>query len=692
MVLFFSHIGELLRLIWAILCVPIYAIIRNHFNIFIKIAELDIASNVNINEIYNRVTMIITIVMTFYVTFSVVKYTVSPETINDKEKGAGKVVIRIMGAILLIAFVPTIFSTAYELQNRLIKTQVFSKIILGKQAWDYSSYGSSFSADTFGAFYRVDEKNCENDCESAQKHVNIAVEKIKQGGSTISIVKSIVEGENFDDAIEFDGLLAVIFGCFVIYVLFLYSIDVAIRVIQLLYLQIIAPIAIMSFIIPNKDNMFQKWTKQCITTYLDLFIRISIMYFGMLLIDILGHSWSIVGLTSDGKQIGPIAYIFFIVGILIFIQRAPKLLSELLPQSGAASIGFGTSWKTRGEPLKKSLDSIKKPIATTVGGVSSAISTINSIKNGRLKEALKEKYTDENGKDMKGKRRTEQAFIVGKSLFAGGREAAKNNRVIGAYANRANQANKAANKLFEGGSSLEHDVYGLKYQHVKERLDYYMEGLKTVVDRRKTAKDSRSELKTMKAVEAYVAEWNERGMGDPTKRGEFRKTIEKMMDTYATSGKTAEDKEQFEVKLKNAIQNTGIYERDSEAERNVITFIKEQFIKDAGTGNDRGTTELEILERNIKEYLGAAKSIKSKDGSGQPHIYTFQDKDENGHLVTKTLDASKLTLEQLVKYGGDIETAANSQIVETRASNEYKTASANAHIPGQNDGNSSNNN
>ena len=294
-------IAGFLRFLWAMLCVPVYAIIRTNFNIFVKIAEIDISSAVNILEIYKRATMVMTIVMTFYVTFNIVQYTISPDTMADKEKGAGKVVYRIIGAILLIAFVPTIFSMAYKIQNRLIKTQVFSKIILGEENWDYQTYGSSFAADTFSAFFRVNEDVCGNNCEEANEKVAKVIEGIRQDGSTGYILETMVY--ELDEAVEFDGLLALVFGCYVIYVIFLYSIDVAIRCIQLLYLQIIAPIAIMSFIIPNKDNMFQKWTKQCLTTYLDLFIRISILYFAMLLIKVLGHSWSIFEITSDGISI-----------------------------------------------------------------------------------------------------------------------------------------------------------------------------------------------------------------------------------------------------------------------------------------------------------------------------------------------------------------------------------------------------
>ena len=125
----FEFIGGIFNVIWAILCLPVYALIRTIFNIFIKIAELNILSTTDMNDVYKRVTMIITIVMSFYVVFNIVKFTIQPETFSDKEKGAGKIVTRMVIAILLIAFIPTIFSMAYKIQNRIINTQVIPKIM-----------------------------------------------------------------------------------------------------------------------------------------------------------------------------------------------------------------------------------------------------------------------------------------------------------------------------------------------------------------------------------------------------------------------------------------------------------------------------------------------------------------------------------------------------------------------------------
>ena len=712
--------GGLLNFVWAIICWPVYAVIRTNFNVFVKIAEIDLAANVNITEIYKRATMIMTIVMTFYVTFNIVKYTISPDTIADKEKGVGKVVYRIIGAILLIAFVPTLFSMAYKIQNRLIKTQVFSKIILGEENWDYQTYGSSFAADTFSAFYRVDEQHCAEStmgCEKAREQVAKVIEGIRRDGSTAYVLDSMIT--NFSvNAIDFDGLLALVFGCYVVYVIFLYSIDVAIRCIQLLYLQIIAPIAIMTFIIPNKDNTFQKWVKQCLTTYLDLFIRISILYFAMLIIKILGHSWDILLITSDGKHIGPIAYIFFITGILIFIQRAPKLLEELFPKAGAASIGFGTQWKTRGEPLKKSFDSLKRPISSIVGGTSSVISTIKSLKAGNLKKALLGKFTDnpldENGNPLpegdarnkilrKNKRRRafHSAYIAGKSLLGGGIEGGKKNRIFGAYADREKQGQAAENVLNDGGTPFGHDIRGMHYQGVLDDFQHFIDKLNGVVDGRKTMKESREELKTLKALRSYLAEWQANGVGDAAKRGEFGKAMEKIVDAYTIT----HNKTEAENRIVAALLDSGIVGRDEDSSefQAVVSGLLSNLEKDGAS------QEGHIHRTNITEYRKAAMGAEGAlDETGQVFTYgEFTDvpkRNADGSIVTQLVEEeneagetvtvrkvvfkklSELTDEEFVRFAaGDIESTSSDRIRQVQTSAEFKEAKANAHVPGTKD-------
>ena len=114
-------VPDALRLLGALVCNLIYLLIANLFEAFFALAELNLLDNVSIQPIYQRVTMILTIVMVFYITFEFVKYIVQPDNISDKQKGAGNLAVRLILVIVLIAFVPKIFTIAYDLQGRIIK-------------------------------------------------------------------------------------------------------------------------------------------------------------------------------------------------------------------------------------------------------------------------------------------------------------------------------------------------------------------------------------------------------------------------------------------------------------------------------------------------------------------------------------------------------------------------------------------
>lgn len=353
------------RFIGALLCDVIYTLISRVYELFMTVARLNILSSNQIQPIYQRVTMILTIVMIFYITFEFVKYTISPDTITDKEKGAGNILKRIIIVVVLIALVPEIFTKAYELQNRIIKTQLISKIILGTNNSNYTTYGNDFSANMLNLFYYYDSEACSssnagliNECSEAQQVVTEKMDHIRQIGDSnivdgINLASGKATFKEVNPAIKFNGILAIVVGGFILYILVMYSIDVGTRYAQLIFLQVISPIAIMGYLLPKKDGIFQKWGKQCITTYIDLFLRIAIINFILLITKVLGDAFQ-TGSIFEGMEVSnglkAFTYIVLVLGLLAFAQRAPKLLSELFPSMGNAGIGFGLKAADRVAP------------------------------------------------------------------------------------------------------------------------------------------------------------------------------------------------------------------------------------------------------------------------------------------------------------------------------------------------------
>ena len=124
----------------------------------------------------------------------------------------------------------------------------------------------------------------------------------------------------------------------VAWILLMFCIDVAIRVVKLGFLQLIAPIPIISYIDPqgSKDGMFKKWTKTCISTYVDIFVRLMAISFAIFIINIICTGEMVK--LSTGKEItiaqtGILRFAFvqilIILGALLFAKQVPKLIEDL---------------------------------------------------------------------------------------------------------------------------------------------------------------------------------------------------------------------------------------------------------------------------------------------------------------------------------------------------------------------------
>lgn len=644
-------IGKFFNIIWAFLCSIIYGLITGLFNIFDRLTNMDLLdqSNININGIYQRMTMIITIIMIFYITFEFIKYVLQPDTINDKEKGVEGIIKRIVIAILLIAFIPTVFTTAMKLQDRILETNVIPKVIFGQKDFDYKNAGSNFAGDVFAAFYRVNYEECttKGDCKEAKAEVERVVGLWKGRNGLGALITA--QGKQLIDitntSVQFDGLLAVIFGCFTLYVIFLYCIDLGVRFVQLLFLQIIAPVAAISYIIPQKDSMLNKWIKQVTTTYLDVFIRYAVLYFMLLIVSILSSSMDFYELSSGGgDQIDIIMYIFIIMGLLIFVQRAPKLIEELFPKSsGAASIGFGFSGKSRFEPLGKSITAIKKPIAATAGAVAGVARTAAAIKSGKLTSNIKgDKFKDKLNRGLT------RGWSAVKAGYKGAAAGAKSGR-FGEATMAGRQSVQSDEALVnKGGTVLGHDFYGGRYQDIKVQRQVEIENLENMTTKKKAVSTSVENMKFRKQMDSIGAAITASGNDSAARAWEGeKKKVEKLARRYA-DGKIDEAK--FKSEMTKVIDDY-----NAKNSMNVSHFAEDD------------------LELNNSAKWGAITTAINEAKVAAKEIQRMQYKDKNNASQTIGYDEATFA-EEIGDYSDKAETAAS----QIKADPKYKEANANA--------------
>lgn len=141
----------------------------------------------------------------------------------------------------------------------------------------------------------------------------------------------------------FNFMLALIVGAIFLVLLVAFTVDIAIRSIKLAILRLLAPIPIISYIEPKsaKDGMFASWVKALTSTYLDLFLRLAIVYFVIFII----QEMMVNGIIIDqaGGMVGIISCIFIWIGLFFFARMAPKFIRDALGLKGPGMTNIGLS-------------------------------------------------------------------------------------------------------------------------------------------------------------------------------------------------------------------------------------------------------------------------------------------------------------------------------------------------------------
>jgi hypothetical protein len=106
--------------------------------------------------------------------------------------------------------------------------------------------------------------------------------------------------------------------------------DLGVRSIKLAFLQLIAPIPIISYVDPKsgKDGLFKKWYQMCFKTYISLFVRLLALYFAVYIISMVADM-QLVDIIDGSYVTNKLVAIFIIIGALMFAKQLPKILEGL---------------------------------------------------------------------------------------------------------------------------------------------------------------------------------------------------------------------------------------------------------------------------------------------------------------------------------------------------------------------------
>ena len=363
----------------------IYGLLMDLYDMFLALCNVRLLSNDILQELSRRVGYILGVVMLFYVILGFIQLLLNPDAINDGEKGATAIIKKTIIVIVMLGSANFAFELLYQVQVTVVKSNIISKLLLPYSVTpivngqdtstsqdstliNNETFGSLLAEELFSSFYSIEEfKESDIDSngdissyEDCQTVVNNFRNQLINNRSFdlgyTCLNSTIVVNFKIDDSTKSDGqetnvvkfnwLLCPLVGLVAVYLMVMYCFKVGIRMVQLMFLEIISPMAIVSYLAPKKDTMFSKWKNIYISTYIDVFIRIAIINFAFFLVATVFSVTGGDGLEFQGTDFSsnPFFKVIMILSILTFAKKAPELVGELLPKS-ASKLGFGASMK-----------------------------------------------------------------------------------------------------------------------------------------------------------------------------------------------------------------------------------------------------------------------------------------------------------------------------------------------------------
>ncbi len=310
-----------------------------------------------VTTVRNRLYVILGVFMLFKLSISFMNYIINPDAIfpdkpQDKPKGLGSVMGRTITMLILLILLPTIFNMVYRAQD--IFLPVLPRVLLNTE-------NESISQDTVSQQAADNSKNMSVMLLQAffTPYYDAENDYIGRGGvPAITTLEEFRENLTTKDNafLGFGGTykydykmpFPTIVGLITLFLLVSITLDIAARVFKMLVLEMVAPVPIMSYIDPKsaKDGAFANWVKQVVSTFLELFIKLGLIYLILFFVRELKDDNLFISYgEAEARGVNPLRKlylnVFLILGLLKFAKDAPEFIRSIFGIKGKGGDGIG---------------------------------------------------------------------------------------------------------------------------------------------------------------------------------------------------------------------------------------------------------------------------------------------------------------------------------------------------------------
>ncbi len=133
--------------------------------------------------------------------------------------------------------------------------------------------------------------------------------------------------------IEYTFILSTVAGIFLLYMIFSFCLDLAIRSAKLIFYQVMAPVSFFLSLAPGNNDLTKKWFTAVIATWGEVFVRVGCLCLVTLFVGMI-----------DGIDFGDNTFIvkaIFVLGLIAFAKMIPKLIEDITGiKSGNLKLGI----------------------------------------------------------------------------------------------------------------------------------------------------------------------------------------------------------------------------------------------------------------------------------------------------------------------------------------------------------------
>lgn len=442
-----------------------YTLVSVSYRIFLAVSELDLfgggTAGATLYEMFTKkMYLVLSVVMLFIFAYELILLLINPD--GDGTKKTTGLLKDFVISIALVVVLPVVFKYMTVFQLHVIKNNTIGALVLGTAPTSSNTaetaYGDSIGMvilmafyhpqgagyesffETTGEFKGIDQAvaDCEaggeashDTCQSWAEALDKWNTKMQNSGLVFAGLNDITQNSGLiktlgdSDGSEYMWILCTGCGILVAWFFISYAIDLGTRAVKLGVLEIISPIPVMFNAIPKMKKSFETWKGELIKTYVELFVRLAIIFFIVKLCTLVPEFVEIIfkdsmtGVKGD-FFVKAITMVVLILGLLKFAKEAPELFKSLFDNGGGLfkGLNFKPGVKGRIESNEYAMKGMSAVTGAALGAV------------GNFAQRYRQAQFDKDGNRLENSHKTFSALTAltaaPRGLITGARSGLKN--------------------------------------------------------------------------------------------------------------------------------------------------------------------------------------------------------------------------------------------------------------------------